>query len=83
MRPDDFRELLKRRPLQVIRLHLSTGITFEIRHPELALVGRSFVEILSPDPDVPLADDGRSIIINLLHIVQVEFIALSPSTQAN
>jgi hypothetical protein len=68
MRPDVLKKLLQREPFVALRLHLSSGVFFDIRDPELVVVTRSTVELLFS------ADDGkrREAIINLLHIHWVE-----------
>jgi hypothetical protein len=73
MRPDEFRALLRRRPFEPFTVHLSTGVTFEIRHAQLAVVGRSiaWLEQGLPTHRVPLA--VRRVAISLVHIVWVEF----------
>lgn len=48
-----FRERLARRPFQPVRVTLSSGQAFEIRHPEVALLTRTSLLI-----GVDVADDG-------------------------
>jgi hypothetical protein len=72
MRPDDIREFLRHKPFQPFRLTLTDGRSYEVRHPELAMVGRSIVAIGVPvknDPD-PVFD--RLVTVSLLHIMQIE-----------
>ena len=45
MRADELRALLDRRPFEPIRLHISSGQTVDIKHPEMALVTRSLVVV--------------------------------------
>jgi hypothetical protein len=45
MRSEDIHEYLKRQPFQPFRLTLTDGRTYDILHPELAMVGRSAVAI--------------------------------------
>jgi hypothetical protein len=71
MRPEELRQLLDRKPFVPIRLHFSDGTAFEIRHPEMAFLSRSTVEIgISEKEGVRIAD--RIIYCTLLHIVRVE-----------
>ena len=56
MRPEDIRDFVQRRPFQPFRMTLTDGRSYEIRHPELAMVGRSTVAI-----GLPAADDPRPI----------------------
>ena len=45
MRPNDLIDHLRRRPFRRFRLVLTDGRAFEVRHPELAMVGGSTVSI--------------------------------------
>jgi hypothetical protein len=65
-----FREMLARRPFQAVKLTLSSGQSFEIRHPEMAMLTRTSILI-----GVDLAEDGVPAefeIISLLHVASVE-----------
>ena len=71
MRPEELRQLLDRRPFVPVRLHFSDGTAYEIRHPEMAFLTRSTVEIgISEKEGVRIFD--RVIYCTLLHIVRVE-----------
>lgn len=65
----ELREFLKKRPFEPFRLHLSSGETVEIRHPEMAIVSRTMVGV---------GVGGRGgvanhiISYNMVHIVKVE-----------
>jgi hypothetical protein len=68
-----FREMLARRPFQPVKLTLSSGQTFEIRHPEMALLTRTSLLV-----GVDLAEDGVPAefkILSLLHVTAIEPIA--------
>ena len=65
-----FREMLARRPFQPVKLTLSSGQSYEIRHPEMALLTRTSILI-----GVDLAPDGVPAefkIISLLHVTSIE-----------
>jgi hypothetical protein len=71
-----FREMLARRPFQPVRLTLSSGQSFEIRHPEMALLTRTSILI-----GTDVAEDGVPAefkIISLLHVASIE--PLAPQT---
>jgi hypothetical protein len=74
MRPDDLQDYLHKRPFQPFRVTLTDGRTYEVHHPELAMVGRSTVAIGLPrasDPrPVPAFD--HLVTVSLLHIMQIE-----------
>jgi hypothetical protein len=72
IRPEDLRDLLKRRPFQAFRLHLSNGQSHEVKHPDLAIVMRATMIIGRPEPgtDDPIADGYD--IVSVLHINKIE-----------
>jgi hypothetical protein len=65
-----FREMLARRPFQPVRVILSSGQSYEIRHPEMALLTRTSLLV-----GVDLAPDGVPAefkILSLLHVTAIE-----------
>jgi hypothetical protein len=71
MRPEKLEEFLRRRPYVPIRLHLTDGTTFDIRHPEMALLTRSTVDIgVTEQEGTTIAD--RVVYCSLLHVAKVE-----------
>lgn len=65
-----FREMLARRPFQPVKIAMSSGQTFEIRHPETAFLTRTSLLI-----GVDVADDGipqEFKILSLLHVTSME-----------
>jgi hypothetical protein len=71
-----FREMLSRRPFQPVKLTLSSGQSYEIRHPEMAMLTRRSLLI-----GIDVAPDGVPAefkIISLLHVTAIE----QMSTQA-
>ncbi len=65
-----FREMLARRPFQPVRLTMSSGEAFEIRHPEMAMLTRTSILV-----GVDLADDGVPAefkIVSLLHVTAID-----------
>jgi hypothetical protein len=72
MRPEDIRAFLKETPFQPFRITLTDGRTYEVRHPELAMVGRASIVIglLAGNKPEPVYD--RFVTVLLLHIMQVE-----------
>lgn len=69
MRPDDILDLLRRQPFTPIRLHLSNGRVFDVRHPDQAIVLRSRV-IVGVPKNKEFADHVEH--IALVHIAQIE-----------
>ena len=56
--------LLARRPFEPLKIQLSGGESFEIRHPEVAALGKSGLVIVDPETD-------QLVICALLHITSV------------
>jgi hypothetical protein len=74
MRQEDVRRLLRRVPCPRLRLHLTGGTVFEINDPELAVVGKSTVDLL-----LPRGEEGeREAVINLLHVIWIEVLPPAP-----
>jgi len=77
MRPDDVLEFLQHRPFQSFRVTLTDGRTYDVRHPEMAMVGRSSMVIGLPAPGdaartatAPIYD--RAVTVSMLHVMQLE-----------
>lgn len=71
MRPEELTELLRVRPFVPLRIHLTGGQSYEIRHPEQVLVLRGRVDIgIGPDPATGVLERVEH--CSLLHVVRVE-----------
>ena len=71
MRPEELLELLRRRPFIPLRLHMTNGQTYDIRHPDNVLVLRTRVDIgVTPDPGTGVL--SRVEYCSLLHVVRIE-----------
>ena len=75
-----FQKLLSKRPFQPFRLVMSSGRTYEVRHPEMAFLTRSdiLVGVDATDDGVPA--DFR--ICSLLHVAAIEPIPASAASSA-
>ncbi len=75
-----FQELLSKRPFEPFRLVMSSGRTYEVRHPEMAFLTRSdiLVGIDATDDGVPA--DFR--ICSLLHVSAIEPLSVSAASSA-
>ena len=70
MTTQTFRELLSTHPFRPFRLVMSSGQSYEVRHPEMAMLTRSDMLV-----GVGEADDGVPAefrICSLLHVATVE-----------
>jgi hypothetical protein len=79
MRPEELMKLLRRRPFIPLRLHMTDGETYDIRHPDNVIVLRSRVDIgVMPDPGTGVVE--RVEYCSLLHIVRVEELQTAASS---
>jgi hypothetical protein len=80
MRADEFLKLLRRRPLRPFRIYLTDGSTFDIRHPDWAIVHRSTVDLAFPtlaDPEL-----FHVVTVALLHITRLRLLVPTDTPQA-
>lgn len=79
MRPDELIGLIRIRPFTGLRIHVTGGNAYEIRHPDQIIVLRGRVDIgVGADPDTGAAERVEH--VSLLHVVRVEELAAA-STQ--
>ena len=70
-----FRETLGQRPFQPVKILLSSGQSYEIRHPEMAMLTRTSLLV-----GVSVGDDGVPAefkILSLLHVKASELLITS------
>ena len=65
MSMETIREWLNRRPFEAFALRLSSGETFEVRHPENVAVGKNRLAIVFPETD-------HFVHVSLVHINTIE-----------
>lgn len=65
-----FRELLAQRPFRPFRLVMSSGQTYEIRHPEMAMLTRTDILVGVGEMDEGVPAEFR--ICSLLHVTAIE-----------
>ena len=80
MRAEEFVQLLRRAPFVPLRIHLTDGKTFDVRHPELVWVLWLRIDIAIPG-DESLGIVDRVEYCSLLHIVRVEYLSTASQTQ--
>jgi len=78
MRAPDVREFVRRQPFQPFRITLTDGRTYDVVHPDLAMVGRGAVAIGLPSADDPELYYDRLVTVSLMHIMQIEPIRTAP-----
>jgi len=75
---EELYELLHQQPFMPVRLHLTGGTIYEIRHPEMAIVAQSMITIGLPPKNGSGIASGV-IHCSLGHIVRVEPIEATTS----
>ena len=71
MSHEDLQARVRQRPFVPFRIVLTEGSPYEVRHPELFMLGRRSVTIgLAADPEQTVYDS--SVLVDLLHIVRLE-----------
>jgi hypothetical protein len=82
MNAEEFLALVRRRSFIPLRIFMSDGTTYELRHPDNVLVLRTRVDI-----GVPINSPGgvvdRVDYLSLLHVVRVEEAPAAPTVSAN
>lgn len=67
---DTLRAMLTRRPFEPMRVKMSNGEVFEIRHPEMATLTKTGLIIVLPESDGSPSDHFE--VCSCLHIASVE-----------
>lgn len=74
--------VLRARPFRPLRLCMSDGTLYEVRHPDLVIVALGTAVVGYPSPDFPGAA-ARYDIVSLRHIVRVEFLDTPAPAEAS
>ena len=75
-----FQELLTKRPFQPFRLVMSSGQSYEVRHPEMAWLTRSDILVGIDETDDGVPAEFR--ICSLLHVSAIEPLSVSAANSA-
>jgi hypothetical protein len=70
MNVQTFRELLTQRPFQPFRLVMSSGQSYDVGHPEMAMLTRSDILVGIGDTDEGVPAEFK--ICSLLHVSAIE-----------
>ena len=79
MRPEDIFKFIRKQPFEPFRITLTYGRTYDVMHPELAMVGRLSVVVGLMRPGDHDAIFDRSVDLSILHIMQLEKIQAAPA----
>jgi hypothetical protein len=77
MTQEELHEAARRHPFEPFRIVLTTGATYDIRHPDLIMVGRRSTVIGITEQPTGTAYD-RTIKVDLLHVVAIEELPATP-----
>jgi hypothetical protein len=80
--PEEIQARLRAKPFLPLRIVASEGLRFDIEHPDLVVVGRRDLLILTPDPVSPSIYD-RVLSVALVHVVAIEDLPPKPSASTN
>jgi hypothetical protein len=72
--------VVRGKPFRPMRLCLSDGTVYEVRHPNLVIVALGTAVVGYPSPDFPGAA-ARYDIVSLRHIVRIEFLDVPQPAQ--
>jgi hypothetical protein len=72
MRRKTLQEIVRKQPFRPFRIMCDNGISYDIRHPELAMVTSEDVIIGLPGPGDPEGDADFFAIVSLGHITGTE-----------
>ncbi len=71
MSQEDLRDLLRARPFQPFRLHLTDGSHYDVMHPELVIPFKQVALVaVGGQPELGLPE--RAVTVSLLHILREE-----------
>lgn len=70
MRPVELREALREHPFEPFRIHLTNGMAYEIRHPEMALLTPHSIHVVELTKAGKATD--RVVKCDLIHVVAIE-----------
>ena len=80
MRADDLIELVRRQPFAPFRIHVTGGVTYDVRHPDQIIVLRSRA-VLAAGADNGIPD--RLEHVALVHVVRIEELPVGPPVGSN
>ena len=83
MQPTDILEFVRRKPFKPFRITLTDGRTYEIQHPEFAMVGHSTVAIGLRTNSSPELVYDRLVTVDLPHIMEAELLETPAAPKSN
>jgi len=72
IQPEELLRRLRQRPFQPFRVHLTDGRVYDVRYPDMNIVGTTFFMVGIPEPGEPDPFADHMEMIDLPSIRQVE-----------
>jgi hypothetical protein len=83
MYADDLLTAIRKRPFEPFRIQVSDGTVYDIRHPDLVMVGLGAVILGVPPPGVDKPVYERAETVSLQHIVKLLPLAVQTTGKGN
>src|ERR1700733_1415222 len=83
MYTDDLISVLRKRPFEPFRIQVSDGTEYDVRHPQLVMVGLGSVIVGMPPPGQEKPVYERTETVSLQHIVKLLPLIVQPAGQGN
>jgi hypothetical protein len=83
MSPIDLLQAVQRRPFEPFRVQVSDGTTYDVRHPDLVMVGLGAIIIGVPAIGQPRGVYERAETVSLSHIVKLLPLEATAPTSGN
>jgi len=83
MTPEELYHKLHKRPFEPFRIYLTDGRVFDIRYPELNMVGVTYMIIGVPEPNDPDPVADHFIKVHLSHFDRIEPLPDKPASVSN
>ena len=79
MRRDDILQLTRAVPFVPFRVHITSGESYEIKHPDMIVTSLGSICVSVPDPAHPTNDGGGSLRMHsLYHVQTIEVLPPAP-----
>jgi hypothetical protein len=81
MKAEEIRKELRNQPFRPLRIYLSDGKTYDVKHPEMAFLTRSSIHVgIESKLGSGVADDYD--LVSLLHVVRIELLNNQPTSSS-
>ena len=82
IRPEGIRDLLQKKPFQPFRMHMSIGQSYDVNHPELALVTEGTIVVSKPIPGSaePIGEGVHLVSVRHINNIKMLKIPVPPNT---